>query len=607
MKRIRWTPIILVAANLAIISLVAIRFLNLTYPMVGHDYSLAIPSLLDIFLHYHINGFSIQWYSPTFGGGLPGFPDPNNSQFSVFGLLSLLVSPWQSVIISSIAYIALGGIASYYLFIRVLKLSWTSSILGMVFFSANGYIMERLAVGHLGYVTFPVIAVLLVLLLDPTIPRMVAGLAFSLVIAMLVHQGGYFLIIAFGLSFLLIFPSLYIYRPEIVSWKRISAVIALGGFVALIITSSKLAAVYAFMRFFPRQIADTYQTPGLLAGLVGIACQLLGSMNLAPLLLVDKSHGELLIKIMQFFSRAPYGYWEFDMSMSPVVFGILIMGIYSFLKKPKKYSGLITAQKKWIAWIVLLFFTWLTIEFILAKGLMYPLLSKLPILSSLHVNPRYTVTFLFPLAMLAAIIYDKWITKWPARKVTNAFIIMNVLTLVPLSSYFMIQADLQSRIYNITDSEKIYAAIRAGDTLNVTAIGDKTVDNTKALSMHSSNLVPYDPIFGYNLENFHPEIKPGSIWEVSDGYYNMTDPSGYVFPQINNTRPFERIPVSEKAQLEAFASHHQQPGWKIPLYQQILDWVSGLSAAFVTAFLALAGIRSLVKRFLYTRRAILKD
>jgi len=573
--------------------------------MVGHDYSLAIPSMLDTLLHYHINGFSIQWYTPTFGGGLPAYPDPNNGQFSLLAFLPLLVSPWQAVIISSIVYIALGGIASYYLFKLVLKLNWTSSILGMIFFSANGFIMERLAVGHLGYVTFPVIAVLLVLLLDPSIPRVVAGLAFSLVVAMLVHLAGYFLIITFGMSFLMIFPLLYIYRPEIISWKRITAVISLGGFVALITTSSKLAAVYAFMRFFPRLVADNYQTPGLLSGLIGIVCQLLGTMNLAPLLLVDKSHGELLIKIMQFFSRAPYGYWEFDMSMSPVVFGLLLMGIYSFVKKPKKYSGLFTAQKKWIAWIVLLFFTWLTTEFILAKGLMYSYLSKLPILSSLHVNPRYTVAFLFPLAMVAAIIYDKWISKWPARWVIRTFILMNVLTLIPLSTYFMIQDDLQARIYNITKSEKIYAAIRAGDTLTITGISDKNVGNTQAMSLHLSNLAPYDPIFGYGLENFHSEIKPGSIWEVSDGYYNMTNPSGYVFPEINNSRPFERIPASEKVQLEAF-TNHRDPGWKIPLYQQILDWVSGLAAAGVTAFLVFVGIRSLVNRFLLCKKAISK-
>ena len=85
--------------------------------------------------------------------------------------------------ITSTVYIALGGLACYYFFNRVLKLHWTSSILGMIFFSANGFIIERIAVGHLGYQTFPIIAILLVLLLDPSIPKVIAGLVFSLVVA----------------------------------------------------------------------------------------------------------------------------------------------------------------------------------------------------------------------------------------------------------------------------------------------------------------------------------------------------------------------------------------------------------------------------------------
>ena len=161
----------------------------------------------------------------------------------------------------------------------------------------------------------------------------------------------------------------------------------------------------------------------------------------------------------------------------------------------------------------------------------------------------------------------------------------------------------KSRIYNITESEKIYAEIRAGDTLNVTGIGDASVTNTQALGSHLSNLNPYDPIFGYRLENFHPEIKVGSIWEISDGYYNMTNPAGYVFPEINGSRPFERIPVSEKDKLEAFASH-RDPGWKIPLYQQILDWLSGLTAAGVTAFLAFVAIRQLRRWYLRRRKVV---
>ncbi len=472
----------------------------------------------------------------------------------------------------------------------------------MVFFSANGFIMQRLAVGHLGYVAFPIIAILVVLLLDASIPKGIAGLFFALMVAMVVQQAGYFLIVVFGLSILIILPLLYIYQPVTISWKRIAFVIAIGGFAALIVSASKIAAVYAFMRFFPRQIADTIQPVGIIRGLFGIVLQLLGTMGLVPMLWLARVSPSLLDNYLVKATGQPYGFWEFDMSMSPVVFGIILFGFYSFVRRPKKYPDLFKPDKKRLAWIMLAFFTWLACEFVMAKGLMYPFLSKLPILSSLHVNARYAVAFIFPLAILAAIIYNKWIPKWSERRSTRIFLAVNILTLIPLATYFLIPDDPQVRLYNITESEQIYAAIRAGDTLNVTAISDNSVSDTQALSRHLSALLPYDPIFGYALENFHTEVKPGSIWNISDGYYNMTNPSGYVFPEINNTHPFERIPVSEKAQLEAFASQ-RDPGWKIPLYQQVLDWVSGLAAAGVSAFLVIVAIRQLVLQLIRRRKS----
>ena len=600
MKKIYWVPILLIVANLAGICWVMIHFLNLSYPIVGHDYSLAVPALLDTYLHYHLNGLSIQWYTPSFGGGLPAYPNPNNGQFSLLGVLPLLFSPWQSIIISSIILVTIGGLASFYFFIKVLKLHWMPSLLGMVFFSANGFMLERLAVGHLGYQAFPLIAVLFILFMDSSIPRGIAGLVFALIVAMVVYQAGYTLIVFFGLTILLVLPLIYIYRAELFSWRRILTVLATGAVIAMIISASKLAAVYAFMRYFPRQITDTYAV-SLPRGMFGILLQLLGTMNLAPLLWLTGVNPGLLPNYIISVTGGMYGWWEFDMSMSPIVFGITVLGIYSFIKRPKRYSRLFTQQKKWIAWILLGLFTWLTIEFVLATGLMYPLLSKLPILSSLHVNSRYAVAFIFPLAMVAAILFDKWSGKRRDRRSLTTLIIINVITLIPLGSYFMIKDDLQYRIYNVTRSEQIYSSIRSGVSQTITGIGDN-MDNTLALDNHLSNLHPYDPIFGYRLEYFHPEIKPGSIWQISDGYYNMTNPSGYVFPAINGSRPFERIPVSQKAQLEAFASH-RAPGWKIPLYQQVLDWVSGLTAASVVLFLLIAGIRKLILGFIRQKTA----
>jgi hypothetical protein len=321
--------------------------------------------------------------------------------------------------------------------------------------------------------------------------------------------------------------------------------------------------------------------------------QLLGTMNLAPVIKAIGGVAADLPRYMIAATGAQYGYWEFDMSLSPVLFFILILGFYQFVRKPAKRLPWFSSQKKWLAWLLLVLFTWLTVEFILAKGLVYPLLQKLPILSSMHVNVRYTAAFIFPLAICAAIIYDHWCRQLPGRKLWLWFILVNFLALLPLGTYLLIGSDLQARIYDLTTSNQIYSLIRSGDPMTITAI-DPGADNTQAMLLHQSNLQTYEPIFGYELENFHPEIKAGSIWNISDGYYNLTDPTGYVYPEVNGSRAFERIPVSEKAQLEAFANY-KQPAWKLPLYQQVLDWVSGLTVLFVATALAGFGIRRMVK------------
>lgn len=581
--------ILLIPLNLLIIGIVAVRYLVLSYPDVGHDYSLAIPHIIDLFLFQRLNGVGIQWYTPTFGGGLPVFPDPNSIQYSLPVFLTFFFQPWNSIIISSVLIISAGFLASYYLFIRVLKLHWTSSLLGAIFFSANGFILQRIAVGHLGYQVFPLLAVAIVLLLDPALPRWIGGLIFSLTAASLIYQAGYFLIFIFAMAILISLPIIYIYRPEILSWKRLLTVCALGGGVGLLLTGSKIAAVYAFMRFFPRYLADNYPV-GVGQGLVGIVFQLLGTMTLAPLLKLVGLHPSQLTEYMNTITGAHYGYWEFDMSLSPVVFGIILIGIYSFIRKPTRHLDLFRPRKKWVAWIFLFLVAWIVIEFILAKGFVYPRLRAFPILSSLHVNPRFTAAFIFPLAMLAALIYNAWAIRLSARKSISLFIVINIITLLPLATFFMIDQDLQGREYDISESFRIYEAIRSGDSLEITGINED-LSNTQALASHESNLYPYAPVFGYRLESFHPEVQDGAVWTVTDGYYNMTNPTGYVFPEINGTRPFERIRVGDEENLALFLSH-QKTNWEIPVYQQILNWVSGVTFWIVLAVLGTYGALS---------------
>lgn len=150
----RW-PLLILVLCLALIGGVTIWFMNLDYPMVGHDYALTSASLLDVSLYYKINGISIQWYTPSFGGGIPVYPDPNYGTFSILALLTLFFSPWKAAIVSTLISLFLGGVCGFYFFYRVLKLHWTSGILGTLFFTATGFFLQRVAVGHMGFQSYP--------------------------------------------------------------------------------------------------------------------------------------------------------------------------------------------------------------------------------------------------------------------------------------------------------------------------------------------------------------------------------------------------------------------------------------------------------------------
>jgi hypothetical protein len=570
----RGLPFILLGANLAWIIWGVIHYLNLSFPLIGRDYLVTVPGMLDTKLFYRLNGLAIQWYTPSFGGGMPVYPDPNSAQFSLWVLLNVLFPVWKAVTISAAIYIAVGFLAGYYFFKKVLGAAWIPSLLGTVFFSLNGFIMQRIAMGQLGYETFPLLPIFLILLCDSSISRKLAAMFFGLLITLLIHQAGYFILVVFCLSMSMTFPLIYIYNPKIIHWRSVFQVAFFGGLAALFMTASKLSAVYSFMRFFPRLVKDVSDL-GTLSGLAGISYQLLGTMNLTPLFGVTGLGLNQIPQFMQAASGSVYGFWEFDMSLSPVVFGILIGGIIGFLFTPRKYFRKLAENKKWIALLLLLFSTWLTVEFVLARGLIYPLIRNLPILSSLHVNMRFTSAFLFPLALAAAIIYNKWSDKWSPQISYPVFFILNILTLLPLVSYFLIPAYLYLRDYDVTEMLITDRQIDSGSSFRIKRI-EAAVDNSRAMKRGVSNLSPYNPIFGYDLRYFHPELKAGSVWEISNGYYNMTNPTGFVFPEVNGTRSFERIRVDDGENLKLFTMH-LQPNWKLPLYQQFFDWFSGLS------------------------------
>jgi hypothetical protein len=572
-------PFIFIVLNLIILNGVVLAVLNLRYPLVGHDYTFSLPSFLDTALHYRLNGPAIHWFTPTFGGGIPAFPNPNNMQYSIPALLAVVLPPWPAIMTAVVIYVSTGFLACYYFFHRILQLNWTASILGAVFFSANGFVITRIATGQLGYFSFPLLALFLIILLDKSLSVKVAAALFGLLFATYIHSAGYFIIIIFGLSILMLLPLFFLYKRDLFQWKRLFSIIAIGGIIGIVISASKLAATFSFMRYFPRLIEDNYPT-SFFVGLLGIILQLLGTPNLVPLFMFGGREPSAYPNLTRAATGTHYGMWELDISMTPVVFVIVLVCMVKLIHNPRKYFSLLTNNQEKAALLLFVFFTYVAIEFTLAKGFIYPVIRHLPILSSLRGNLRFTGAFIFPLAFFAAAVYNHWSKTWNRKKLLRTYILVNLFTVIPLGSYFLFNEDMFWMFYDIAAPQKVYQEIRAGKSFEVTAIGTPDGKNTGALLYRTSNLNLYEPVFGFKLEYFHPQVKSGSIWNISNGYYNMTDPTGYIYPDLNNNKPFDRFRIEDKEALELFAKHIQ-PDWKIPTYQRVLDWMSGI--AFLTA------------------------
>jgi hypothetical protein len=379
----------------------------------------------------------------------------------------------------------------------------------------------------------------------------------------------------------MLLPMLFLYKPELFYWKHLFTVIAVGGVISFIISLSKLAASFAFMRYFPRLIADNYPV-SFFIGFLGIILQLLGSQTLVPLFLLSGMDPATYPNFTRAATGTHYGMWELDSSITPIIFIIVLVCTVRVLHDPRKYLSLLNNNQKKIAILLLVFFTYVALEFTLAKGFIYPILRHLPILSSLRGNVRFTGAFIFPLAFFAAAVYNHWSKHWDQPKLLRTFLLVNLCAAIPLSSYFLFNTDMLYMFYDIAAPQKVYAEMQAGQSFEITTIGNPVGKNTGALLERTSNLNLYEPVFGFKLENFHPQVKSGPIWEISDGYYNMTNPTSYVYPDLNQNKPFERFRVADKATLELFAKHIQ-PNWKIPTYQIFLDWLSGLT--FLAALL----------------------
>jgi hypothetical protein len=204
----------------------------------------------------------------------------------------------------------------------------------------------------------------------------------------------------------------------------------------------------------------------------------------------------------------------------------------------------------------------------------------LPIIKSQQVNVRNTCAFIFPLAMVGAIIFHHWTRNWKPKIMLAAFLVFDGIALVSLLSYRYVTniylVGERKYEYMQCDFQPIldtYEKIRyQGETFPV----EKIVPDADPWSVFQENATtlidPYNTFF----KTIAPQLTTlhaGSVYDTGNGYFNIVNPTGYVFPEVNQSKMYERIPVIERAQFIDFINR-RDPEWKLPVSQQILNWTA---------------------------------
>jgi len=147
--------VILLTAGIALFLsylLLFIRFFPNRFGLMGHDYSLVFPGLLDNFIWFSKNGLlEVPWFTPSFCGGFLNFAHPQSQTYSLPGILILFFDPLSTIIMTFLLFAILGFLGSYLMLRSGFHLSKQSALFGSGLFLFNGFYSHRMLVGHFGF------------------------------------------------------------------------------------------------------------------------------------------------------------------------------------------------------------------------------------------------------------------------------------------------------------------------------------------------------------------------------------------------------------------------------------------------------------------------
>ena len=556
---------------------------------MGHDYSFYLPSLLDGYSWYQTNGlWKIPWFTPSFCGGSLNYININNGYYTIPQFITFFTDPLTAVRLTFLLFAVLGLSGFYLLLRRAFFVSQTVAFLGAGLFLFNGFYAHRILIGHLLVHSFMVLPLVAFVLLYPLSEEKrarywqfifdiaVGGLLF----AYMVQSGfssfmipGIISIVVAGLIHGLLFGKQWHF------WLRWAG----SGFVGILLCSSKLVAIFSLMESFPR---SGYKLPGA-RSFFEAAWLMLKSLFLSPAF--DPGRIEKLTNVQWHLDRHE---WEYSVTFIPLI--IILYGGWKILQQIEKKD----------LWLKLSRIRWLSVAAITAL-LILPValntfspgwntfLKQLPLLKNSSSLIRWFIIYIPIIILAATLILEKTAVS---SKYKLGIVVISMAAVIALN--VLTERDFyHSQNYDPREIIKTYNLVKEGlwmpEIKNIGVYLNKNGQTTMPLFRNNmlihgaSQLLCYEPLFGYRLEDFPIKtLHPGPALEENKGVLNIKNPSCYVWPQANNCEPGDHFTVEQKEAARAFLNYRPFP-FQMPTLQRIANWINGLSLIAVLFFLTL--------------------
>jgi hypothetical protein len=572
------------------------QFFPNMHEQMGHDYSFYLPTLLDGYFWYITNGLlEIPWFTPSFCGGSLNYINIVSGYYTVPQFITFFFDPLTAVRLTFLLFAGVGFIGFYLLLHRTFFASKTVSFLGAGLFLFNGFYAHRILIGHLFIHPFMLLPLVAFALLRP-LPEEKKVFHWQFIFDIVIGGFLFAYMVQSGFSSLMI--------PAIISIIVIGLIHGLffgrqwhfwlrwagSGFVGFLLCSSKLMAVFSLMGSFPR---SSYKLPGAKSFLEA-AWLMLKSLSLSPAF--DPGRMEKLTNVQWLLERHE---WEYSVTFIPLAI-ILYGGLRILRQMEKKDLWLRLSQLPWLSVGAITALLILPV----ALNTFFPawnaFLKQLPLIKSSSSLIRWFIIYIPIVILSAALMLENFVIS---PKYQLVIVVISMATLVALNA--ITERDFYHRQnYDPEEIVRSYKKVKAGlwtpEIKNIGVYVDKkgltiTPLNRNNMLVHgASQLLCYEPLFGYQLEDFPIKtLHPGPALEEKEGILNIKNPACYVWPDANNCEPGDHFTVVQKEAAKAFANYKPYP-FQMPIAQRIANWVNCLSLIAALFFLILYAARATI-------------